>query len=573
VTLTQYVRAIVRRAWLLAVLPALAVAGALAITSTFPPTYESEAHILVRSVQPISPIDTSGQSSNADEVSRTYAQLLTERPLLAQVISDLKLRTTPAQLQGAIKIAPQPNTTVLKVTVQGSDPVLARDIANKLIQDFVAQTRQTQQRQVNQYRTAVETQLNQLRSQIQTEQARIDQLNDKANQSQASSSGSSAASGSRRGSTSGSGLKPEEQTELANLQEQVALDRSQYAAIVHTESDIQVNVARAADNLVVLSPAETPTAPISPKPMLNALLAALGGLALGVGLTLLLEHFDSSIRTDEQLIELTGLRPLGHIPFSRGNRGQKELVVLRKEPYLAEPYKALRTNLLFSAMDREPKLITVTSATPKEGKSRIAANLAIALARAGRQTLLIDCDFRRPVQHRLFNRSRNVGLADLIVGQVSESEVILPTDDVPNLYLLSSGSTPHSASEMLDSVAMRTLLGRVAEAFDNIVLDTPAVNVVSDGLIVGRHAEATLLVVEHGRSRYPAVRKAREALDNVGARVVGCALNKVPSRERHTYYRSSRNGKAPAAAARQDLPQLDTSELLVTSGRSQEPPN
>nr|MDQ6921835.1 polysaccharide biosynthesis tyrosine autokinase [Candidatus Dormibacteraeota bacterium] len=515
-TLSQYVRTILRRAWLLVALPALGVAGALAVTHTFPSTYESEAHILVRPVQPISALDGSGSSSSPDEVSRTYAQMMTERPLLALVITDLKLQTTPEQLQGAIRITPQPNTTVLRINVQSSDPAVARDVANKLIQDFVAQTRQIQQRQVAQYRTSVEGQLSQLRQQIQTEQGRIDQLQSKADQLQSQSTTK------RASSSSTSSLRPDEQTELANLQEQVTLDRSQYASIVHTESDIQVNVARAADNVVVLSPAVAPTAPISPKPMLNALLAALGGLALGVGLTLLLEHFDSSIRTDEQLIEHTGLRPLGHIPFARGNRGPKDLVVLRKDSYLVEPYKALRTNLLFSTSEREPKVVTVTSATPREGKSRIAANLAIALAQAGRHTLLIDCDFRRPVQHRLFGRQRNVGLADLIVGQVTEAEVILPVDTVPNLYLLSSGSSPHSASELLDSIAMRTLLGRVSEAFDHVILDTPAVNVMADGLIVGRNAEATLLVVEHGRSRYPAVRKAREALDNVGARVVGC---------------------------------------------------
>jgi non-specific protein-tyrosine kinase len=565
-TLSQYVRTILRRAWLLVALPVLAVTGALAITQTFPPTYESEAHILVRPVQPISSLDASSAGSTPDEVSRTYAQMMTERPLLALVISDLKLQTTPDQLQAAIKVTPQPNTTVLKVNVQSSDPALARDIANKLIQDFVAQTRQIEQRQAAQYRTSVESQLNQLRQQIQTEQGRIDQLQTKADQLQSQST-------TKRGSstTTSTTLRPDEQTELANLQEQVTLDRSQYASIVHTESDIQVNVARAADNLVVLSPAVAPAAPISPKPMLNALLAALGGLALAVGLTLLLEHFDSSIRTDEQLVEHTGLRPLGHIPFARGSRGQKELVVLRKDSYLVEPYKALRTNLLFSTLEREPKTIAVTSASPREGKSRIAANLAVALAQAGRHTLLIDCDFRRPVQHRLFNRQRNVGLADLIVGEVSEAEVILPVDTVPNLYLLSSGSSPHNASELLDSIAMRTLLGRVWEAFDHVILDTPAVNVTADGLIVGRNAEATVLVVEHGRSRHQAVRKAREALDNVGARVVGCALNKVHSRERHTYYKSSsRNGRAPAAAppVRQE-----TAQLVVTAGRSQEPPN
>jgi polysaccharide biosynthesis transport protein len=567
-TLSQYVRTVLRRAWLLAVLPALAAVGALAVTNTFPPTYQSEAHILVRPVQPISSLDAGPSSASPDEVSKTYAQLMTERPLLEQVISDLKLQTTPAQLAAAITITPEPNTTVLKVDVANSDPVLARDIANKLIQDFVSQTREIEQQQAAQYTKSVDTQLNQLRQQIQTEQSRIDQLQTKADQLQSQKKSSTSSSGSA------TSLRPDEQTELANLQEQVTLDRSQYATIVHTESDIQVNVARAADNVVVLSPAVAPGAPISPKPMLNALLAALGGLALAVGLTLLLEHFDSSIRTDEQLIEHTGLRPLGHIPVSRGSRGQKELVVLRKEADLVEPYKALRTNLLFSTLEREPKVVTVTSASPREGKSRIAANLAIALAQAGRSTLLIDCDFRKPVQHRLFSRQRNVGLADLIVGEATEAEVILAVETVPNLYLLTSGAAPQNASELLDSIAMRTLLSRVSGAFDHVVLDTPAVNVMSDGLLVGRSAEATLLVVEHGRSRYQAVRKAREALDSVGARVVGCAFNKVPARDRNSYYSAShRNGKASAVPARKEATHKETTQLVVRAGRSQEPPN
>src|SRR5207244_12708042 len=112
----------------------------------------------------------------------------------------------------------------------------------------------------------------------------------------------------------------------------------------------------------------------------------------------------------------------------------------------------------------------------------------------------IDCDFRRPVQHRLFSRQRNVGLADLIVGQVTEAEVILPVETVPNLYLLSSGSSPHNATELLDSVAMRTLMSRVSEAFDHVILDTPAVNVMADGLTGGRNAEAPPPAVQQGRS-------------------------------------------------------------------------
>jgi capsular exopolysaccharide synthesis family protein len=213
----------------------------------------------------------------------------------------------------------------------------------------------------------------------------------------------------------------------------------------------------------------------------------------------------------------------------------------------------------------------VTSALPKEGKSRTAANLSVALAAAGHRTLLIDCDFRRSVQHRLFGRIRNIGLADVMLGDATEAEAVARVEQVPNLWLLCSGPTPPNPSELLGSARMRELLARLAENFSHVVIDTPPVNVVADALVLGSYTDATLVVVDYGRSRYPTVRGARESLQRVGARVLGGVLNKVPTREGYGYYYNySENGKA----SRQQRGAKDMKETkeLAAAAVSEEPP-
>ena len=538
-TFRQHARALRRRAWLLVLLPLAAIVSGVAVTQQIPPVYESDVSVLVRTAQPISSLDPGTAAVSAEQVSRTYAQLMTQRPLLEKVVADLQLQILPDQLEKSVKVVPLANTTVLKVTVQNANPRLAKDIANKLVEDFIAQTKQFQQSQIDQYSAKIAVQLDQLRNQIEKEQARVDEL-----QAQGSTPQSSRTS--PRSSNAAPALKPEEQTELSNLQQQVTLDRSQYLQIVRNESDIELNVARATDSVIVVSPAALPTGPSSPKLWLNTLVAAFAGLVIAIGLIVLLEQLDQSIRNAEQLVERTGLVPLASIPaWSAGRRG-KELALLHKDPSLADAYRTLRTNILFSTIDRQPHTIAITSAIPREGKSRTAANLAIALAAAGHPTLLIDCDFRHPAQHRLFGRLCNVGLADLILRQATDAEAVSPVTEVPNLWILCSGPTPPNPSELLGSARMRDLLLKLANEFAHVVIDTPPVNLVADALVVASYTDTTLVVVEYGRSRYPAVRNACEALQRVGARVLGGVLNNVPSREGYGYYgyNYSANGKS-----------------------------
>jgi capsular exopolysaccharide synthesis family protein len=536
VELRRSLRAVRRRAWLVVALPLLSATVALVITLMLPPVYQAQATVLVRPAQPINSLnDPNTVSTTADQVAATYSQLMTQRSLLQKVISDLKLKMTPDQLAGSVSVTPEINTTVLQVTVRHTNREVARDVANKLVDDFIAQTKDLQQSQVNQYTARIDSQVQQIRNQVQIEQAKIGQL-----QAQASP---------------GHPLNPQDQATLSGLQQQVTVDRSQYFQIVSSESDIQINVARSMDNVLVVSAASTPTSPVSPIPWLNGTIAVLGGLIVAVSTALLLDHLDQSIKTDDELTERTSLIPLAHVPLAPPAwRGRDMLVVASKDPGAAEPYKTLRTNILFTTLDRQRSTIAVTSAMPKEGKSVVSANFAAALAAAGHRTVLLDCDFRRPSQHQIFGRIRNVGVSDLILGEVPDSDVILPADRVPGLWLVTSGRVPPNPSELLSSGRMRDLLQRLKESFTYVVIDTPPVNAVADPLIVASYVDATLFVVEQRRTTFTAVRSAVQSLERVGAHVAGAVVNKVVSPEAHyAYYRyGPSRDEPPAVGARRE---------------------
>src|SRR5207302_3971763 len=262
--------------------------------------------------------------------------------------------------------------------------------------------------------------------------------------------------------------------------------------------------------------------------------------------------------SDEILRERIGLVPLGHISFVPAKSGRRgELLTLSGDSPIVEAYKALRTNLLFSSVDREVKTIVVTSAGPDEGKSRTAANLAIVLAQAGHPTLLVDADFRRPSQHRIFGRVRNVGLSNLIVQDMPESALFVPDNQVKELVILASGPTPPNPSELLGSAQMNALLARFRKHFDYVVIDTPPVNAVTDASVLAANMDAAILVVDTNKATYTGVQHAKQALDRVGAKVLGSVMNKMKAAGGRYYYSeygygygsSAPNGKAPPAAS------------------------
>ena len=451
--LARYVQVLRERLWMIIACPIVAALAAGIVSFLLPPVYEAHVSLYVRPVQPIATTDPTLAGATIDQILRTYADWMTQRPVLDAVDRQMGLGLSYEDLAKKIKVTPQANTFLLDVAVQDNNPTQARDIANLLVSDFITVVGSTQ---------------------------------------------------------------PNSQARAT------------------------------ADNLIETSPAVTPDKPLFPNKTLNVSVAFAAGLLLAFGLAFLLDYLDQSIKGDDDLIQKLGLIPIGHIadaPTSKTKRS--ELVSLDSESPSAEAYKALRTGLVFSTIDDERKTVVITSAEAGEGKSRTAANLAIALAQAGHKTLLIDADFRRPSQHRLFGRALNIGLSNLFIRDVSDEDAVTSVDTVRNLWLLASGPTPPNPSELLGSTRMQEVMDLFRGHFDYVILDTPPVNAVTDAAILAASTSSTLLVVEQGRTTVPALKHAKLMLDRVNAHTIGAVMNKVKTSGGGYYYGYDNYGASP----------------------------
>ncbi|NHN34318.1 CpsD/CapB family tyrosine-protein kinase [Paenibacillus agricola] len=202
---------------------------------------------------------------------------------------------------------------------------------------------------------------------------------------------------------------------------------------------------------------------------------------------------------------------------------------------ISEAYKALRTNIEFSNVDRELKCIMFTSSQQGEGKSTTAANVAVAFAQTNRKVLLLDCDLRRPTQHHIFNISNQVGLTSYLSHQADLSEIMVSTS-IPNLSVVLSGPVPPNPSELLASKRMTGLLNELREQYDMIIVDTPPIMAVTDSQIVATKCDGVLLVLDSGTVKREVALMAKQKLELVNAKILGVVLNKMSKKNTNSYY-------------------------------------
>lgn len=348
---------------------------------------------------------------------------------------------------------------------------------------------------------------------------------------------------------------PEKTLVLARLTRDRKLNEELYLMLNEKYEEARISEAAKSAGVEIVDTAKPPEFPIKPRKKLNILFGMLFGLALGVGITLLIDLLDDTIKTPEEL-ERMALTALGTIPIvniedirRRLKRQGKELtaqdevrleskMITRFSPKspISEAYRSLRTNIQFSDIDNPKRVILMTSAATKEGKSTTCVNLAITFAQTGSRVLLVDSDLRRPTLHSFFNVDKMYGLSNVLIGSLSFNDVIKRTE-VENLDLITAGDIPPNPAEMVASERMRMFLEEARNRYDVVLLDSPPVVAVTDAAILTTRADATILVVSSGMTGRSELKRAIGLIRSVGSNVLGVILNGLDIKKMYgTYY-------------------------------------
>lgn len=275
--------------------------------------------------------------------------------------------------------------------------------------------------------------------------------------------------------------------------------------------------------LSVLEGAAVPAQPFSPRPARNLLVALVLGLVLGFAAALLRETLDKTIRRSSDVEGLTGVTLLGVVPREYGD--ERLIAMTRPRSRRTEAYRQVRTNLEFSGPGGMPSSLVVTSAAPGEGKSTLAANLAVIASHAGKRVLLVDADLRRPTIATVMGVQPEPGLSDVLTGRATLEQVLQPVDESERLFVMASGPLPQSPSELLGSSAMVELIGALESRFDVVLFDSPPVLPVTDALLIGVNVGGVVVVARLAQTTTTALRRSLELVGNVKATVLGVVAN------------------------------------------------
>jgi polysaccharide biosynthesis transport protein len=343
------------------------------------------------------------------------------------------------------------------------------------------------------------------------------------------------------------------------LQHDADSNKQLYDGLLQKLKEASITAGLRSSNIRVVDPALAPTGPSRPQKARNILLAVLVGVVGGIGLALLREYLDNTVKSPDDVEALTGLPSLAVVPSLPGlpstqgrlSRLAREaaprsatgprvelLSYLQPKSQISEAFRALRTSLLLSQADHPPQVILVTSALPREGKTTAAVNLAVTLAQLGDRTLLMDSDLRKPGIRRALNLTggKEVGLSSYLAGVSTLDEVLMPHPTINNLIALTTGPVPPSPADLLSSHRMREAITDLRHRFKFVVIDSPPVMAATDAVILSALTDGVLLVVRSGETPKEAFTRTRDLLAAVKCRLLGVVLNAVDSSAPDYYY-------------------------------------
>ncbi|MDH3975289.1 MAG: polysaccharide biosynthesis tyrosine autokinase [Deltaproteobacteria bacterium] len=287
------------------------------------------------------------------------------------------------------------------------------------------------------------------------------------------------------------------------------------------------------NNIRIVDYAQRPGKPVYPNKRKMILMGVLIGLFGGISLTLFLEFLDDRIKSESDVERYLGIPFLGTIPAIFGKEQENLYLITDKMPksMISEAFRGLRTSVLFSSSDKEIKTIMVTSGGPGEGKTTAAINLAVTMSHEGKRSLLIDCDLRRPTLQKVFNLKGSGGLSNILVDHDLSINAVINETGIENLGIITCGPIPPNPSELLGSRRMQEIISILEKDYDRIIFDSPPSISLADAAVLGRAVDGVVLVVDTKSTARGKAQKSIKALSEVGANMIGVALNRVNTRE------------------------------------------
>lgn len=505
--LRRYFNLIKKWLWLLILGMVLAGGAAYVVSINLTPIYEATTTLLLEQSRGTSAI-TSWLTGGTQWEPLTYAELIPR--LLPETAARLGLdRIDPAN----VTVDAVVDTRVINLRVRDQDPQRAAEIANTIPLIFDEYTQEMVLDRYAESKAELKKELDRLESEIEVTQSRIRAIGVPSTAAQ--------------------------ETELSRLEASLSQQRYNYGQLLSAYETVRMSEMQARGNMVVFKEATVPTRPVFPNTRNNTLLATAIGLALALGIALVVEYLDDSIKTPEDVTRALGQMTLGSIARLSTRRGASTnplVTVTHPRSPISEAFRVLRTNLQFTSVDRPLRRLLVTSPSPSDGKSLLAANLAIVFAQAGQSVVLVDSDLRRPTQHKLFHLYNEAGLTNSLLGQSNPgvNQWLLPAH-VDGLRLLVTGPLPPNPAELVGSRRMGEVIEHLADQADVVILDSPPVLAVTDAAVLSQRVDGVLLVLEAGGTGEREARRALAELAQVDAPVLGVVLNKIPMGRRGDY--------------------------------------
>jgi capsular exopolysaccharide synthesis family protein len=524
--LNKYIFPLRKWWWLLVASTLIAVMFSSLSVLRQPTIYQSRTTLMIGTTI-TDPNPTSNELMLGQQLAAAYADLA-NREIVRNATKDaLKINRLPDYTARAL-----PNTQLIEIVVNDTIPERAQIVANGLADQLMHLGPISAQPQDRGRQEFIHQRLNNLETQIKETESEIEKLQ-----------------GELADTFSAEQIK-DKQEQITSLESKLSSMENNYGLLLSNTQQGALNT------LTIIESAELPTNPIGPMKGLTILLAAVVGFALAAGEAYLLEYLDDSLKSPDAVMRLFSASIIGHV-FEQGDGKNEEDQLYNADDLdhpIAEAFRSLRTNIEISQADRPLKTILVSSADIGDGKTSVAANLALSMAQREKKVVLIDADLRKPKIHEFFELTNDRGLVDLISGRAAIGDVLQFKND-RKVAVLTTGNTPPNPAELLSSKKMEQLLCQLQETTDVVIIDGPPF-IVADAMILASRVDGVLMVVRPGHTRESLAKAAIEHIRLVGAKVVGVVLNRIPLRGADYYagksslftyygsnYREERNGK------------------------------